>query len=81
MQKIFFGLIMINNNLKICKCGYKINDPHIVAKTNYSSWGWFLFTILGMSAKPISIDFICTVCGDKLESSTDQETLKRFIGR
>lgn len=72
---------MQNLSLKKCKCGFSMNDPKVEAKTVYSSWGWFLFTILGMSAKPKMVNYVCSVCGEKISSISDLEILKKFIGR
>ena len=51
------------------------------AKTYYSGFGWFLFTFVGMSAKPVKVDFIDRETGKVMQSTTDPEVLKKFVGR
>ncbi len=50
-------------------------------KTHYSGWGWFLFTIIGMSATPEKVEFIDRETGNVVETSTDPEITKKFVGR
>jgi hypothetical protein len=64
-----------------CKCGYNYNNTKVIAKTKYSSLGWFLFTILGLSAKPIQVDFTCSICGEVIATSKEKEILSKYIGR
>lgn len=66
---------------KLCKCGYDVNHPKITHKCEYSKLGWFLFTILGMSAKPKLVKFYCTECGETIGSSTEPNVLEKYIGR
>lgn len=51
------------------------------AKTYYSGFGWFLFTFVGMSAKPVKVDFIDRETGKVIQSTSDPEVLKKFVGR
>jgi len=64
-----------------CKCGYDMNHLKTIHKSEYSKWGWFLFTVLGLSAKPKSVKFICTDCGDTICKSTDSGILNKYVGR
>jgi hypothetical protein len=64
-----------------CKCGYQFNDPQIIHQSTYSKWGWFLLTILGLSAKPKQIKFICSECKEIVLVSSEPDILKKFIGR
>ncbi len=63
-----------------CSCGYDKSHSMIKPDCHYSGWGWLLFSI-GMSAKPIRVDFVCEICKDKIDSSTDNEILKKYVGR
>jgi hypothetical protein len=67
--------------LKKCTCGNDKNSKATVHKCHYSSMGWILLSLVGMSAKPIKVDFTCTKCGETFESSTDPEVLKQYAGR
>jgi len=51
------------------------------AKTFYSGLGWFLFTFVGMSAKPFKVDFIERETGKVIQSTSNPEVLKKFVGR
>ena len=66
---------------KTCKCGYDINHPKIVHKCQYTKFGWFLLTILGMSAKPKKVLFVCSECNEVIDESTDPNLLKEYVGR
>lgn len=50
-------------------------------KTYYSGWGWFLFTVIGMSAKPSKVEFIDRITGKIIGISVDPDILGRFVGR
>ena len=56
------------------------NDKKLTFKTHYSSFGWFLYWI-GMSAKPIKVDFIDPEKGSVVSSTTDPAVLKKYVGR
>ena len=66
---------------KKCNCGYDINHPKIIHRSEYSTWGWFLITILGLSAKPKKVNFECSECGDIISVATDPKVLDKFVGR
>ncbi len=66
---------------KVCKCGHDVNHPMVIHESEYSKWGWFLFTILGLSAKPKSVKFICTKCKELIEETSDSAILMKYIGR
>jgi len=50
-------------------------------KTHYSGFGWFLFTFIGMSARPVKVDFIDRETGRVVQSTTDPDVLKKYVGR
>jgi hypothetical protein len=64
-----------------CSCGNGINHPKVIHKTQYTKWGWFLFTILGLSANPKNVSFICTNCNKKIFETNNKELLKKYVGR
>jgi hypothetical protein len=66
---------------KLCECGYDISNANIIHETEYSGWGWFLFTVLGLSAKPRSVKFICSRCGTVLKKTDDPEIRAKYVGR
>lgn len=65
----------------VCKCGYDINHPKVIHKSEYSKFGWFLFTILGLSAKPRKVTFICSDCNQTISITSDPKILQKFVGR
>jgi hypothetical protein len=64
-----------------CKCGYEIEHNKVVHETEYTKWGWFLFTILGLSAKPSKVKFICSECGEIILETREPAVLSKFVGR
>ena len=66
---------------EFCQCGNGISHPKVTHQTHYSKWGWFLFTILGLSARPTLVSFQCTICNEIFHSTNNKEMLKKFIGR
>lgn len=66
---------------KKCKCGYTKEHNKVVHTCNYSGFGWFLFTVLGLSAKPQSVSFTCSVCNETIEINSNPELLKKYVGR
>jgi hypothetical protein len=57
------------------------NVKRYEVKTHYSGFGWFLFTFIGMSAKPTRVDFIDRETGAVVRSTSDPEVLKKYVGR
>jgi hypothetical protein len=55
-------------------------DNPIEARCKYSTFGWILFSV-GVSAKPIRVDFVCLHCGKVIQSTTDSKTLTFYVGR
>jgi hypothetical protein len=64
-----------------CSCGLNKNHPKVIHRTEYTKWGWFLFTVLGLSAKPKKVNFVCTKCEEIIESTQESHELARYIGR
>ena len=64
-----------------CKCGFDQHHKSVTHKCNYTYWGWFLLTILGMSAKPKSVDFVCIKCNVTILTTSEHEVLTKYIGR
>ena len=64
-----------------CKCGHDISHPSVMHKTEYSKLSWFLLTVLGLSAKPKIVKFICSECLETLLITSDRKILSKYIGR
>lgn len=65
------------NTEKTCKCGYKIGDPMVTAKTRYDKKGYFWLS-MGYSAKPIEVVFQCQNCEEIFGSSNDDEIIEKY---
>ena len=72
---------MDDNDDKISIDELMNNVKEYEPKTHYSGFGWFLFTFVGMSAKPVRVDFIERESGRTILSTTDPEVLKKYVGR
>ncbi|MBU2492520.1 MAG: hypothetical protein KJ571_07810 [Bacteroidetes bacterium] len=55
-------------------------NKKLIFKTHYSSFGWLLYSI-GMSAKPVKVDFLDPDTNELVSSTTDPEILKKYVGR
>ena len=64
--------------IETCSCGHT-RDHHLVTpRATYTAWGTFWITIMGVSATPIRVDFICRMCKEKFDFEIDSERLKDF---
>ena len=64
-----------------CKCGHSVEHDKVIHETEYTKWGWFLFTVLGLSAKPSKVKFICSECDQTIIVTRDPTILAKFVGR
>jgi hypothetical protein len=78
---VYGGFIMDNNTDTIPTEELMSNVKKYEAKTHYSGFGWFLFTFIGMSAKPVRVEFMERETGKVILSTTDPEVLKKYVGR
>jgi hypothetical protein len=53
-----------------CRCGHDRNHPLVSPSAQYTFTGWFL-TMVGISARPTSIKFICRRCDQVVDTTTD----------
>ena len=66
-----------NPPVPCCRCGYDQTHPNVRPAKRY---GWLsqMALIMGYTARPARIDWVCSTCGTALGSITDPETLERF---
>jgi hypothetical protein len=57
------------------------NIQNYEIKTTYTGWGWFLFTVVGMSATPSKVEFVNRENGSIVAETMDKDILKHFVGR
>ncbi|HET55670.1 MAG TPA: hypothetical protein ENN33_10700 [Ignavibacteria bacterium] len=60
---------------------YESDKTKYERKSVYSGLGWFLVTIIGMSALPIKIEFYEKDTGKLAAVFTDEVTRKKYVGR
>ena len=61
-----------------CSCGNNRYHHMVSPETTYTAWGAFWITIMGVSAKPIRVDFSCRICKEKFDFEIDPEQLENF---
>ena len=64
--------------IEICSCGHNRYHHLVTPNATYTAWATFWITMMGVSATPIRVDFICRVCKEKFDFEIDPERLKDF---
>jgi hypothetical protein len=64
--------------IETCTCGFDRHHHMVSANATYTAWGTFWITIMGVSAIPIRVDFICRVCNEKFDFEIEPDNLKNF---
>ena len=73
----YFEIMADIPDKSVCSCGNNKNSPMVSVKTRYGTWGLFLLS-LAFSAKPIEIVYQCQICGEILDTSTDEELIDKY---
>jgi hypothetical protein len=60
-----------------CRCGHDKADPAVRPVRKYGFWG-VMGLLMGYTALPLRIDFVCEECGAVFDSITNRKTLERF---
>jgi hypothetical protein len=63
-----------------CGCGHDRRHPLVRPEYTYGALGALVLGLFGSPA-PARIDYVCTDCGEVVDSVTDKETLGRFRHR
>ncbi len=58
--------------MKTCPCGNDRKSHDIIETPEYSAWSIFLIS-MGISAKPIKVDFTCKTCNKTFETISGEE--------
>jgi hypothetical protein len=58
-----------------CHCGHKMGDAAIEEEPEYTTWGWIMLSMLGMTPRPDHIAFRCMYCRKELGQSRDPKLL------
>jgi hypothetical protein len=57
-----------------CKCGHEVGHTMVSPSGEYTFGGWCLI-LLGISAKPTAIRFVCRQCDQVVWRSTDPKVI------
>jgi hypothetical protein len=62
---------------RTCHCGKRRGDPEIQEEPEYSTWGWIMLSMFGMTPRPHHISFRCSLCRAEVAQSRDPRLLAR----
>lgn len=71
--------VMADDELLLCSCGYDRHHPMVSAELEYSMWGTFWLTMMGVSAVPLRAKFRCRRCQQRFDFTEDPDELKTFL--
>ena len=57
-----------------CKCGHDKRHVMVSAAAEYTFWGWVLI-LIGITAKPIAIKYVCRKCEGEFGRTTDPKVI------
>ena len=60
-----------------CQCGHHRGDPEINEEPEYTTWGWIMLSMFGMTPRPDHIVFRCLYCRKSVGVSRDPRLLER----
>ena len=69
----------IDDYIERCSCGYDRRHPMVTPKPTYTAWGTFWVTLMGVSATPIRVDFICRRCDERFDFIVNREELRNYL--
>ena len=62
---------------RTCHCGHHRGDPAIQEEPEYTTWGWIMLSMFGMTPRPHYISFRCALCRMEIGRSRDPKLLAR----
>ena len=62
-----------------CVCGHDRTHYLVSPVPTYNAWGKFWVIFMGVSTKPIRVDFQCRQCGRTFDFTEDSVELGEFI--
>ena len=62
-----------------CLCGYDRTHYLVSPVPTYTRWGTFWVIFMGVSTKPVRVDFKCRQCGRLFDFTQDSDELGQFI--
>ena len=60
-----------------CRCGHDRTDPGL-RPIKRPSWLGAMVLLMGYTARPVRIDWVCSTCDTVLDAIVDPVTLERF---
>ena len=60
-----------------CHCGHKRGDAAIQEEPEWSTLGWIMLSMVGMTLRPHHISFRCMYCRAEVGQSRDPQLLQR----
>ena len=67
------------DDLPYCGCGHNRHHLMVSPAPEYTAWGTFWVTWMGVSATPIRIRFRCRICKLVFDMTDDPEELRSFL--
>jgi hypothetical protein len=64
---------------RMCRCGYDRYHLMVTPELEYTIWGTFWVTVMGVSAVPQRARFRCRRCRERFDFTDDPQELKKFI--
>jgi hypothetical protein len=58
-----------------CHCGHEMGHAAIEEEPEYTTWGWIMLSMLGMTPRPDHIAFRCMYCRKEVGRSRDPKLL------
>ncbi len=62
---------------RTCHCGYGRGHEAIQEEPEYTTWGWIMLSMFGMTPRPHHIAFRCLYCRKEVGQSRDPRLLER----
>ena len=68
-----------DDELSVCRCGHDRYHVMVTPELEYSAWGTFWLTVMGVSAVPLRARFRCRRCGERFDFTSDPDELQKFL--
>ena len=68
-----------DEDLPFCDCGHTRHHLMVSPEPEYTAWGTFWVTLMGVSATPIRLRFRCRICKLVFDMTDDPSELRSFL--
>ena len=62
-----------------CPCGHDRKHHMVSERREYTAWGKFWMILMGVSSRPIKIDFVCRRCKIRFDFIKDEKELNQYL--